>query len=571
MALESTLAGSWYPRTAREMRALAEKWEAAETRDEAPPPDGTNVLILPHAGWAYSGETAWRAVRAVRKAAFRRVVVLAPSHRVWIENRLVAPESNAVATPLGEIRIDRDWLDRLALVAPVSRNDRLHAAEHSAQIEYPLLQLALARDFALVPLIMGGFGADQMGMCFRALSRLMDAETLLVVSSDFTHYGTDFSYAPHGTGGGAEVRARVAASDAEAFALMAKGDADGFAAFVARTGATICGHVPIEMALHAFPRGASLTRLRYATSSDGGGDFSRFVCYVAAAGRVAWPGERDAVLGAEDRRLLLRVARETIERAVRGEPCFVATADGAETASPAVRMKMGAFVTLNDRTTGALRGCIGEIQPMRPLVAALPENWRRQYDRIASDADIVSPHNFTLPEAICVTRESESLGKSYSNHLFCNEEGRARFMLTTWEEGVLEEEFARPDFVCWLRNISRASWALRLPYDVGDVKKPFYPDLFIVRKHPTVQGQYLIDLLEPHGQQFSDNVAKAKALADYAAKNPALARVQMIREMKSPIPGEKVFKRLDMAKSSVRTKVMGIHKPDELDQLFAEV
>ena len=371
MALESTLAGSWYPRTAREMRALAEKWETAETRDEAPPPDGTNVLILPHAGWAYSGETAWRAVRAVRKAAFRRVVVLAPSHRVWIENRLVAPESNAVATPLGEIRIDRDWLDRLALVAPVSRNDRLHAAEHSAQIEYPLLQLALARDFALVPLIMGGFGADQMGMCFRALSRLMDAETLLVVSSDFTHYGTDFSYAPHGTGGGAEVRARVAASDAEAFALMAKGDADGFAAFVARTGATICGHVPIEMALHAFPRGASLTRLRYATSSDGGGDFSRFVCYVAAAGRVAWPGERDAVLGAEDRRLLLRVARETIERAVRGEPCFVATADGAETASPAVRMKMGAFVTLNDRTTGALRGCIGEIQPMRPLVAAV--------------------------------------------------------------------------------------------------------------------------------------------------------------------------------------------------------
>ena len=208
---------------------------------------------------------------------------------------------------------------------------------------------------------------------------------------------------------------------------------------------------------------------------------------------------------------------------------------------------------------------------VRPLVATLPENWRRQYDRIASDADIVSPHNFTLPETICVTRESESLGKSYSNHLFCNEEGRARFMLTTWEEGVLEEEFARPDFVCWLRNISRASWALRLPYDVGDVKKPFYPDLFIVRKHPTVQGQYLIDFLEPHGQQFSDNVAKAKALADYAAKNPALARVEMIREMKSPIPGEKVFKRLDMAKSSVRTKVMGIHKPDELDHLFAEV
>lgn len=208
---------------------------------------------------------------------------------------------------------------------------------------------------------------------------------------------------------------------------------------------------------------------------------------------------------------------------------------------------------------------------VRPLVAALPGNWRNQYDRIASDADIVSPHNFTLPETISVTRESESLGQSYSNHLFCNEEGCARFMLTAWEMGVLEEEFARPDFVCWLRNVSRASWALRLPYDVGDTKKPFYPDLFIVRKHPTVPGQYLLDLLEPHGQQFSDNVAKAKALAVYAARNSALARVQMIREMKSPIPGEKVFKRLDMAMSAVRTKVMGIHTAAELDQLFAEV
>ncbi len=208
---------------------------------------------------------------------------------------------------------------------------------------------------------------------------------------------------------------------------------------------------------------------------------------------------------------------------------------------------------------------------IRPFVAGLTETWRRQYDRIASDADIVSPHNFTLPETICVTRESESLGQSYSNHLFCNEEGRARFLLTPWEEGVLKEEFERPDFVCWLRNISRASWALRLPYDVGNTKKPFFPDLFIVRKHPSNEDKYLIDLLEPHGQQFSDNLAKAKALADYAARNPSLSRVQLIREMKGPVPGQKIYKRLDMAISAVRTKVMGVNKPDELDQLFAEV
>ena len=128
--LNSTLAGTWYPGTEREIRAMAETWEKATAKDDAVAPARTNVIVLPHAGWAYSGETAWRAVRAVRGGTFRRVVVLAPSHRVWIENRLVAPEADAVSTPLGTIPIDRDWLDRLALIAPVIRNDRVHAGDN---------------------------------------------------------------------------------------------------------------------------------------------------------------------------------------------------------------------------------------------------------------------------------------------------------------------------------------------------------------------------------------------------------------------------------------------------------
>ena len=368
MTLESTISGTWYPGTEREIRALARKWETS--CDEASSGDAPNVLILPHAGWAYSGETAWTAVRTVRGAKFRRVVVLAPSHHAWIENRLVAPESAAVSTPLGEIKVDRDWLDRLALVAPVARNDRVHAGEHSAQIEYPLLQLALGNGFTIVPLVVGSFGEDQMGMCVRALARLMDAETLLVLSSDFTHYGEDFSYTPFGKGGGEDVRRKVAASDAEAFSLIAKGDADSFAAFIKRTGATICGHVPIELALRAFPQGTSLVRLKYATSSDGSGDYSRFVCYVAATGRAKWQGEGNAVLSAADRAYLLRLARASMEQAVKGGMRRGASPDMSD-APKATLAKMGAFVTLNDKATGALRGCIGEIIPMRPLVKAV--------------------------------------------------------------------------------------------------------------------------------------------------------------------------------------------------------
>ena len=375
MTLESTIAGSWYPGTEREIRALADKWEKEIASEKAADgaaaavPEKPNTLLLPHAGWTYSGKIAWRAVRLVRGAKFSRVVVLAPSHRAWIENRLVAPEAEAVSTPLGKIAVDREWLDRLALMAPVVRHNRIHAAEHSAQIEYPLLQLALGNGFTVVPLVMGSFGSDQMAMCARALARMIDEKTLLVLSSDFTHYGKDFSYVPYGTSGD-DVRTKVASVDGEAFSFMARRDAEGFAAFVRKTGATICGHIPIELALRAFPEKATLVRLAYATSSDADRDFSRFVCYTAAAGRVEWPGEGKQVLDAEARAYLLRVARESMECAVKGVP--YSRSPFSVSNSP-ITTKMGAFVTLNDRTTGALRGCIGEILPMRALVDAVIE------------------------------------------------------------------------------------------------------------------------------------------------------------------------------------------------------
>ena len=368
--LQSTLAGSWYPGSEREIRAMAEAWEKSKTPDEAEAPSKTNALLLPHAGWAYSGETAWRAVRAVRGAAFKRVIILAPSHRVWFENRLVAPESDAVATPLGTLLIDRDWLDRLALRAPVSRSDRIHAGEHAAQIEYPLLQLALDGLFSVVPLILGDFGPEQLAMSARALASLMDDKTLLVISSDFTHYGRDFDYSPYGVKGDAAVREKVAAADREAFDRIAACDPDGFRATVKRTGATICGRIAIELALRAFPARTPFVLQRYATSGDAEKDFTRFVCYTAATGHVAWPPPETGALSAEDRAFLLRVARESVEHAVRtGKPFPANRFSGS--APAATRAKMGAVVTLNEKRNSALRGCIGEILPMRPLVEAV--------------------------------------------------------------------------------------------------------------------------------------------------------------------------------------------------------
>jgi hypothetical protein len=367
--LASTIAGSWYPAAPSEIHALADRWERDSPPLPSPLPPPPNVLVLPHAGWAYSGPTAWQAVRLLRGAPYRRAVILAPCHCAHVSNRLVAPESDSLSTPLGVLPVDRDWLDRLSLLAPVVRHDRLHAAEHAAQILYPLLQLVLPGPFSLVPLVAGDFDPDQLAMSARALAALLSPDTLLVVSSDFTHYGTDFDYAPHGTASSPRVRDLVAAADADAIDRIAARDPDGFAASLRRTGATICGAVPIELALRALPPSATLRLLRYATSADPDGDYSRFVCYAALAGRADWPPPPPSTLSPDDRAFLLRLARASLEQAVQTGHPLPPPRDIPD--SPALRESRGAFVTLTRRDDGDLRGCIGEILPRRPLPEAV--------------------------------------------------------------------------------------------------------------------------------------------------------------------------------------------------------
>lgn len=141
------------------------------------------------------------------------------------------------------------------------------------------------------------------------------------------------------------------------------------------------------------------------------------------------------------------------------------------------------------------------------------DRFRRQYDSIVSDGDIVSKHNFRLPETIQVAHEDG--GKEYSNHLFVNANtGTAVMKLNGWEEGVIAEEEKNPDFVCWLRNPSRKSWSLCIPYEMDNETKPAYPDFIVIRKD-AISG-YVIDILEPHNPEYIDNLGKAKGFAEYA-------------------------------------------------------
>ena len=199
----------------------------------------------------------------------------------------------------------------------------------------------------------------------------------------------------------------------------------------------------------------------------------------------------------------------------------------------------------------------------RKYIVNKSEKCKKQYSDIIADGDIVSKHNFTLPETISAKVEKD--GKEFFNHLFADNKGIAAIKLNRWEEGVLEEEAKRSDFVCWLRNPPKDKWSLCIPYEINGETKACYPDFLIVRNDPVLT--YVIDILEPHNPDFKDNLGKAKGFAKYAEAEQKIGRIQLIRTGKDQA-GKIRFKRLDLSQGAVREKVLKAQNNDEFDHIF---
>lgn len=203
----------------------------------------------------------------------------------------------------------------------------------------------------------------------------------------------------------------------------------------------------------------------------------------------------------------------------------------------------------------------------RRAVARLTDYYKRQYDTIVANSDVVTRHNLTLPETHTVRIDED--GKRYENHLYVDgETGFAQIKLNGWESQLIDEEAARSDFVCWLRNPSgRGSWGVCMPYEDDGETRATYPDFIIIRQDNASPTDYIVDILEPHNPVFRDNLGKARALAQYAADESKIGRVQLIREDRD-VAGRKRFKRLDMGKGMIRNSVLHATSNDELDHLF---
>jgi len=273
---EPHLAGRWYPgEPAALTRAVHDLLAAG-----GPARTGVVAVILPHAAYQYSGPTAGRALAAAG-GAYRRFVVLAPSHFARFRGAALLP-MRGYRTPLGVMPIDAAALSLLAGCPLARPNPAVFMREHALEIALPLLQ-GLAPEAVLVPILVGALEPGDAERLAAALAPLLAAGTLVVVSSDLTHYGRRFDYLPVPPTDAATVAAAVRALDDRALEHIVARDADGFLRHVEDTGATICGRDPIEVLLRALPAEARGERIAYTTSLEVTGDWEHTVSYAAVA------------------------------------------------------------------------------------------------------------------------------------------------------------------------------------------------------------------------------------------------------------------------------------------------
>lgn len=176
------VSGLFYPgeagALARDVRAML---ASANPSDINP-----KTLIVPHAGYIYSGAVAASAYATLRNSArrIRRVVLLGPTHRVAVRG-LALPGVDAFATPLGTVQVDAEAAQAIAHLPQVTVSPQAHALEHSLEVQLPFLQTVLP-DFKLLPLAVGMASPEEVAEVLELLWG--GEETLIVISSDLSHY-----------------------------------------------------------------------------------------------------------------------------------------------------------------------------------------------------------------------------------------------------------------------------------------------------------------------------------------------------------------------------------------------
>ncbi|MEO5340915.1 MAG: AmmeMemoRadiSam system protein B [Magnetococcus sp. MYC-9] len=338
---QPAVAGSFYPGDPVQLRSMVR-----QLLDRAPVGDPSPcAMVVPHAGYVYSGYTAACAYRNLDRATPERplrVILLSPSHRIAFEGISVG-DYRAFLTPLGEVEVDQEGVQQLASLPDVERDTAPHQMEHALEVHLPFLQETVVH-FRLVPIV---FGRISGGHLADLVARIWRPGDLLLASTDLSHYHTY------------EEARRLDRQCLEALERITPRTMEK---------AEACGNIGVCALLELARRRQWRSALAdYRTSGDTAGDKDRVVGYVSY---LFYPPTAASVPRGPVS--LASMVRNHLTQILRGESGIsveTLVAQRAELANPGA-----CFVTLSRQ--GQLRGCIGSLQAHRPLAEDLLANSR---------------------------------------------------------------------------------------------------------------------------------------------------------------------------------------------------
>ena len=345
-------AGSFYPGTRSELTTFIEELtnRAKQTNVQNLPHTSIKALIMPHAGYIYSGLTAAHISLVLKENQFNRVIVLAPDHRVGFKGGSIS-DVKAYETPLGLTRLHDDAarLRRQSnLFQTIPASDRL---EHSVEVVLPFLQYYLKK-FELIPIVIGPGNIDSYSA---ALDPLFDKKTLLVASSDLSHY------LPYSEAVDRDRKTIQMILNLNAGKLLKQDNA-------------ACGKIPILIVINMARRhGWQPIFLHYSNSGDTAGDRSRVVGYAA----IAFYGGSSMQKNNNTTRHLSKHQGQALGRLARKAIMEKLGLKSAKTESDPMtdncfQEHRGTFVTLT--INKQLRGCIGNLESTESIMAGIKRN-----------------------------------------------------------------------------------------------------------------------------------------------------------------------------------------------------
>lgn len=352
------VAGSFYPAEEKELSVMIAGF--LSQAKEATAEGKLKILIVPHAGLEFSGQIAGWGFKQIVGKDYTRVILLGVSHRTWFDYAAIFAQGEW-ETSLGGVVIDRDLAkDLLDEKQKILADINPHQEEHSLEVELVFLQKVL-KDFKIVPILLGQVSDETIDALGQKIAENLDGKTLLVVSSDLSHY-PPWSVANQ-------------VDDLTIKAILT-GSKDQFDKTIGELEAAsypgvetcACGQQAISTALKVAEilQIKNFVKIKYANSGDlPGNDKERVVGYGAIG---VWQSEKETTsfLDEEAKKEALVITRQTLESYLnQGKIPQI------DLQNKSLKEKLGAFVTL--RKEGELRGCIGSFEPSEPLYKVIQE------------------------------------------------------------------------------------------------------------------------------------------------------------------------------------------------------